>query len=486
METASGAPCEATDPSPTINATEAAVADRTNPRRLDTGDDSRSLDKTVGAGAQTTGRAGPAPLKEHVEGAEHSVMEGISRAPARGEGERHICCSMTSVLLALVREHGGEEAVEALLREAGSNRDASFLGNLEHWISVDEAVALLDTGTRLTGDPGFARRVGETAVRQHRGSTVATLLRSLGSPEAVLQSITVTANKFSTVTEMDAVEAESGRAVVRAAAREGFRRHPLQCLWTTGLLGSTTTLFGLAPARVEEIECQSRGDAQCLYTVSWDAELAAAAADPQQRVTALEAQVVAMSERLESGFAHARDIVSPPALETVLSRIVSRAAHAVRAPGYVLAVQPDPTAGLQVYSDGMEHREATDVARAVMETGGAPDSSTLVAVVASSRSDYGRLIARYPDGGHFFPQEQQLLDLYAKHAAAVLDMATALEEAEERHRHVSALFSLSRALAHAGTTREVAERLAEAIPGVVDCDRVAAWVWDDQGDCLRC
>jgi hypothetical protein len=104
-------------------------------------------------------------------------MEETSRAPARGEGERHICCSMTSVLLALVREHGGEQAVNALLREAGSERDASFLGNVENWISLHEAMALLDAGTRLTGDRAFARQVGENAVRQHRGSAVATLLR---------------------------------------------------------------------------------------------------------------------------------------------------------------------------------------------------------------------------------------------------------------------------------------------------------------------
>ncbi|MFL5885104.1 MAG: GAF domain-containing protein, partial [Thermoleophilaceae bacterium] len=413
-------------------------------------------------------------------------MEANDLAQRPADGGRHITCSMSSVLVRLVRAEGGDAAVAALLEKAGSPRSAAHLENVENWISIDEAVALLEAGTELTGDPHFARRVGASAVAQHRGAAVATLLRSLGAPEKVLESITVTSNKFSTVTDMEAIESSPGRAVVRAVAREGFSRHPLHCEWALGLLSTPTILFGLPPATVEHEECQARGADQCIYTVSWDAGLAAQAADPQQRVTALEAQVVAMSERLESVYATAGDIVSPDDLETVLARIVSRAAHAVRAPGYVLAVQPDPTAGLQVYNDGMEHREATEVARAVMESGGAPDSSTLVAVVASSRCDYGRLIARYPDGGHFFPQEQQLLDLYAKHAAAVLDMATALDQAEERHRHVSALFSLSRALAHAGTTREVAERLAEAIPGVVDCDRVAAWVWDDKGECLRC
>src|SRR3954469_15703659 len=414
-------------------------------------------------------------------------MEGRGHPRAGGgEDERHICCSMTSVLLRLVRTECGDDAVVELLREGGSSRGGASLENLENWISLHEAMALLAAGTKLTGDPLFARRVGETTVRQHRGSAVATLLRSLGSPEAVLQGITVTANKFGTVSEMEAIEAEPGRAVVKAVLREGFSRNPLHCQWTAGLLSTPMTLFGLPQGHVEETKCLTRGDDCCLFTVSWDAGLAEQACDPQQRVTALEAEVGAMSERLESVYATASDLVSPDELETVLARIVGRAAHAVRAPGYILAVRPQPGAGLKVFSEGVENPEATEIAKAVLEDEDATDRSKLVAVVASSRRDYGCLIACYPDGGGFFPQEQQTLDLYAKHAAAVLDMATALQEADRRHDHVSALLSLSRALAHAGTSEEMAERLTEGLRAVVDCDRVAAWVWDEREGCLRC
>ena len=75
---------------------------------------------------------------------------------------------------------------------------------------------------------------------------------------------------------------------MRAAVREGFTRRPVHCEWTSGLLESAPVLFGMPLAEVRESECQARGGAQCLYTISWDAKLAAAAADPQERVTALE------------------------------------------------------------------------------------------------------------------------------------------------------------------------------------------------------
>ncbi len=414
----------------------------------------------------------------------------VGPATASNDADRHIGCSMTSVLLRLVRAHGGEDAVSELLRKAASKHDAAYLENLDNWISQDEASALQAAGVQVTGDPAFARRVGEEMVGQHAGKQVATLLRSLGSVEAVLAAVAQTTAKLSAATELEAVEVGPGRAVVRAAARPGFTRHSLNCDWTTGLLASCPTLFGLPAARIEESECQARGDAQCLYTVTWDAQEAATAADPQQRVTALEAQLLATLERLQGVYAIASDLVSTEDVETVLRRIVDRASDAVRAPSHVLAVRPDPDAELQVYGHGISDHDAQALARATLSHEQSPEdpeqaSATLVVDVVSSRRAYGQLIASYPHAVDFLPQEREMLSLYAKHAAAVLDMALALRESAQRHEQVSALLALSHALAKAGTSLEVAERLAAAVPDVVDCDRMAVWIWDGHERCLR-
>jgi diguanylate cyclase (GGDEF)-like protein len=390
---------------------------------------------------------------------------------------------MTSVLLRTVRSAVGEAGVRDVLDAAGSARDLEFLQDTDNWVSLAEAVALLDAGVKVSGDRDFARRVGAETVRQHAGTQVATLLRSLGSPEAVLNGITTASAKFSAVTEMEAIEAEPGRAIVRAVAREGFERSRLHCDWATGLLSTPTELFGLPPARVEEVECQARGGSECRYRISWDEELAAAAADPQNRVTALEAQVVAMSERLESAYATASDLVSADDLDTVLARIVERAAGAVRAPSYVLAVRVDGER--HVYSEGVDPAEAERIASLVLSESEQPEDTMLCVRVASSRRDYGQLVAMHPTGMSFFPQERQLLALYAKHAAAVLDTAIALRESARRHDNVSALLSLSQALARAGTTEEVAGKLTEAVVHVVDCDSSAMWVWDDRAISLQ-
>jgi diguanylate cyclase (GGDEF)-like protein len=385
---------------------------------------------------------------------------------------------MTSVLLRLVRSEGGEVAVAELLEHAQVKHEPAYLENVDNWVSLDEACAMLEAGVRQTGDPSFARRVGEHTLRQHAGTQVATVLRSLGSTEAVLEAIAQTASRLSTVTKMETIEAGPGRAVVRAVALEGFERRELHCDWATGLLAGTPILFGLPLARVTESECQARGGTQCLYTVSWDAELAAVAADPQQRVTALEAQLVAMSERLQSAYATASDLVSTDELDTVLQRIVERAGNAVRAPSRILAVRTAPERELQVYSHGIDERRAEAIARATLDHETPSGGSTLVVEVTSSRRHYGQLIASYVGATEPFPQEEELLGLYAKHAAAVLDMATALQESAQRNDQVSSLLSLSHALAKAGTSEEVAARLSVAVPEVVDCDKVGVWLWD--------
>src|SRR3984957_8493860 len=134
---------------------------------------------------------------------------------------KHLCCSMTSVLLRLVRERRGEAGVAALLAGGSTTHDAAYLENLENWISLDEACALLAAGAQITGEDDFARQVGAETLHQHAGTQVATLMRSLGSPEAIYEAVTQASSNVSTVTELHALENGPGHAVVTAVARPG-------------------------------------------------------------------------------------------------------------------------------------------------------------------------------------------------------------------------------------------------------------------------
>jgi diguanylate cyclase (GGDEF)-like protein len=398
----------------------------------------------------------------------------------------HFSCSLSATLLARVHAYGGDEVVAELLRRARSPRSAEYLRDITNWISYDEAVALWETGAAVTHHPQFARAVGEDAVHRLAGSPVAALLRSLGL-EGIYREMATTATKYSTASTLHARDVRPGFAEIVAVAVEGFPRNRHHCEWTWGLLSCNPILFGLPRATVEHTECQALGAPSCVYRVTWVPEPAGDDADASGEVAALRQQLDAMRERLRSVFATASDLIAADDISEILTRITDRAALEVRAPRYMLAVRMTPGGRLHCHHRGFDEAEVETYAEQVLERHPAahPDSS-LVVPVRSNRRDYGRLVAMSPDGQRFFAQERELFEVYARYAASALDGASALIEAQQRYDQSSVLLNLARALAAAGTSGEVAARLAEAVPSVVDCDRVSVFLWDaTRGELVR-
>jgi diguanylate cyclase (GGDEF)-like protein len=416
-----------------------------------------------------------------------SASEAAPQDEVATEGEQAFSCALSATLIARVHRVAGDTGVHRLLTEAKSTRGLDYLTDIGNWISMDETLALWRAGEIVTKDPNFARHVGEDAVRVLGSSSTATTLRALGSPEELLRNCGVAAHRFSIAANLDTPVARAGYAEVRAVAAAGFRRERLHCDWTTGMLSQSASLFGLPPARVEHDSCAALGAPDCVYKISWDADAENEATDAAQ-VGILKKQLDAMSARLQSVFETAADLIASGDLNETLARITDRAAAEVRAPKYLLAVRPTDDSELLRHHKGLDDAEARDVARRIFldDPSELPDH-WCVARVRSHRNDYGRLVAVYQEGATFFPQERELLELYARYAATALDSATALlearlrqDEAQRRHEEASTLLDLARRLAEAGTSDNVAVRLADAIPGVVDCDRVSVHLWDEE------
>jgi diguanylate cyclase (GGDEF)-like protein len=397
---------------------------------------------------------------------------------------RHLACSLTATLLQRVARMGGEDSVSRVLAIAGCPHSAAYLHDPSNWVSYDMGIALFGAAIEVTEDPGIARTAGEDTVRQHAGTAVATVFRSMGAPEKILQQVTTAVTKFSVVTEMESLEVEPGRALVRGRARPGFARHAYLCDWTKGLLSQPTVLFGLPPASVEETECAARGGSQCLYEVRWDATAAARASNHEHHLSALEAQLGAIALRVDSVLDTAADLIADENLDTTLARITDRAATAVRAPKYLLAVQTTPEGDLHCHHRGLTDDDAGRLV-ARLKSGDAHPANWLVASVRSGLRDYGHLVALQETDDGFFAQEREMFTVYARYAATALDRATALSEARDRRDEAQALLELARALAAAGGSDEVAQRLVAAIPAVVDCDRAGVFLWDTEARELR-
>jgi diguanylate cyclase (GGDEF)-like protein len=408
-------------------------------------------------------------------------------ATVRTDRGDHFSCSMSAVLLARVAAHGGTEAVDEVLRLAESRRTREYLADTTNWIAYDEAVALWQAGARVTHHPQFARSVGEDAARGLGGSQVAAMLRSLGSPEAVYRQLATSASKFSIATKFETTDAGPGYAELVSTAVEGFPRSPEHCAWTCGLLSCATELFGLPPAVVCHEECAAVGAEHCVYRVTWTIANKQDHDDSAEQVSALRQQLDAMKERVDSMFATASDLIGADDLDDVLARITGRAALEVRAIRYLLAVRLHAGGDLHCHHKGFEAEGVAEyVDRVFAADPSVQPESWLVVPVRSNRRDYGRLLAICGTSQRFLPQERELFEVYARYAASALDGASALLEAKERGDHASALLSLARALAAAGTSDEVAQRLAGAVPLVVDCDRVGVYLWDaGSGELVR-
>src|SRR5437588_332181 len=146
---------------------------------------------------------------------------------------------------------------------------------------------------------------------------------------------------------------------------------------------------------------------------------------------------------------------------------------------YLLAVRFEPGGRAHRHQRGFEQHElAAHVERLLDVRETDFPQSWLVVPVRSDRRSYGRLVAAFDEGTSFFPEERELLEIFASYAASALDGAVAVNEAKRRYDQSSALLKLARALASAGTSTEIAQRLSEAVPLVVDCDRVGVYLWD--------
>ena len=407
--------------------------------------------------------------------------------PAGPDQGRHLACTLTAGIVGRVRTVAGEGALPDLIEAAGSTRTLEFLEDITNWITVQEAIDLFQAAATVTGDPQIARTVGENGVRQYAGTQVATALRSLGSPEELLRQITIVAGKFSTISHMDIVELSPGHAVVRRHTDPPHPSASCLCQWALGLLSSAPMLYGVPPASVTELECNVHGADACTIDVRWDDAMAARMANPEEHIAALEGQLVALNDRFESMYRAAGDLIADDDLASTLEKITERSRTAVRAQRYLLVVRPAPEAELEIHHRGFAEADALALAEQVLtaDATDAPDT-WLLADIRSHHHHYGRLLALFDQEASVFPHERQALEHYARYAANALDRSIALAAARRANEHTTALLDFARSLAGADSSAEVARRLAESVPLIVDCDRVAVFLRQEGSDRLLC
>jgi diguanylate cyclase (GGDEF)-like protein len=380
-----------------------------------------------------------------------------------------------TALLEYVRTQGGDAAVAATLDRADLRLSVAELTDPAHWSSYDTRIRLFAAATAVLDDPAALFHVGASALTSGMAPSLVLLIRAMGSPRQVFRRLPSAVPKFTTTSTMEVVESGSTHATMSYRLHAGYTHSRLDCQYAQGLLTVVPTVFGLPPARIVHDECESDGHPACIYHLTWDPRSRlpwrrGRRADAAVELTALRGQL----RGLQSA---AADLVGSKDLDEVLRGIVTRAAEAVLAPAYLLAVQPPAGGPPLVQSAGLPADEAREKA-ALLLAGGDLGPGAVVVEVASARSSYGHLAAIYRPGHGALGGERPMLAAYAGYAAAALDTLMALEESRLQASRAATLLELAHELAEAADAGEVSTVVAAALPRVVGCDIASVLLWD--------
>jgi diguanylate cyclase (GGDEF)-like protein len=280
---------------------------------------------------------------------------------------------------------------------------------------------------------------------------------------------------------MEVLDAGATSATIRYTLHDGYQHSRLDCIYAQGLFSVVPTIFGLAEARIEHEACESDGHPACVYVVSWDRR---GRLPRRRRDTAADPELVALRGQLRILQSAATDLVGSEEIGTALDRIVARAAQAVLAPAYLLAVHGSDGEQPLVHSAGLSADEVARMA-AVLLDGGDLGPRAVVVDVASARRAHGRLAAIYPDGAGAMGDESSMLAAYAGHAAAALDLITALEGARREADRAGALLELAHELSATTDAGAVTDIVSEALPRIVGCTSAGILLWDPTTGTLR-
>ncbi len=400
------------------------------------------------------------------------------------EEERASSNLTVAAIIGYVSDRGGSAAVERLLATARETRPMAVLLDAGNWTSQDQKVRLFEAAVEVLGDPDAPRMIGATILERQAGTALRLVLRALGSPASVCRSVAKASARFATNFTSEALTVERDGAVISNRLHDGYEPNQYDCDYTAGVLSQIPALFGLEPAVVVHEECQVRGAPACVYRLRWRPQGRWRIGRKRHRIAFLEEERRLLTERYEALQSTIVDLVSPADVDTVLQRITRRAADAIQAQSFLLALR-DESGGSSFHHLGLSVDDAEKLAAEVLADD--PDDrggSRLIVDVASSRRFYGRLVAVYGIEHVFFADDRRLFAAYARQAAMALESATALEEARRRGESASALLDLSRRLTHAATSDEVAQQLADAVPAVIGAHRASVLWWDPETEVM--
>ncbi len=368
-----------------------------------------------------------------------------------------------------------EGTVEQVLRSAGETRSVDELTDATTWSTYAQIRRLLEVAGEVLGGPESLSLIGKHLFDSIQSPEISESLIAFPTPADVYAAYPAMIGPIAPIVELRTESTGPNECRISFRFKDGREPFPENCAFSLGVYAAMPQMCGYEYAEILHESCQCDGAPYCQARFRW-AEVDSDAV----RAARAELGARVSQARLEELHHTVAQLVSGDSLEVVLTQVMAAAGRAVPALSYFLAVTPRARADRWLCTEGIDAPDCAAILELV-ESGADVAGHMCAIEVVSDRNHYGHLVAVRAEGGSFEPLERSILESYARLAASALDSEASVSEACQQATTAQALLTLSSSLADLASTEEMILRLANAVPSVVDCDRVAIWVTERDG-----
>ncbi|RKX59202.1 MAG: hypothetical protein DRP37_06895 [Thermodesulfobacteriota bacterium] len=154
---------------------------------------------------------------------------------------------------------------------AGISDPKAFLSDPNNWISSSLMILICEKAKKILGDDEAAYKIGVNSVlKQHLGYIQRIILYAFGNPARVMKQLQRVNDHFNKTKKVQLLNSSSNGSVVRLIWAKDIPLSRDLCSFNKGVYEAIPTIWGLPPARLEEIKCFFSGDEYCEYHLQWE------------------------------------------------------------------------------------------------------------------------------------------------------------------------------------------------------------------------
>ncbi|PXF57718.1 MAG: hypothetical protein C4B58_09005 [Deltaproteobacteria bacterium] len=191
--------------------------------------------------------------------------------------DKHTSCINSLAIIEYVEER--EPGKSAQLFEdlgpemAGISDPKAFLSDPNNWISSSLMILIWEKARKILGDDEAAYKIGVNSVlKQHLGYIQRIILYAFGNPARIMKQIQRVNDHFNKTKKVQLLSSSRNGSVVRLVWAKNIPLSRDFCSFNKGVYEAIPTIWGLPPARLEEIKCFFSGDEYCEYHLQWETQ----------------------------------------------------------------------------------------------------------------------------------------------------------------------------------------------------------------------